>query len=501
MESVVFLFFFLFVTAAVLIGVFAIPLLAKQLRKSGEAWSTAARRLGLRYDPGGFLRSRRIDGPKLGFDVLVDTFSRSSGNSSTTYTRFRVTYPRSLRLGLRLTREGFFSSVSKVFGAQDIEVGDAAFDAGILVKGTSPRRMREFLTPARRVRIHRLLKSCPAAVVNDEEVCWQQVGVLRDPGAIVSIVRRLLRVAWHLTGDREDDQALDRALEAQDGGRVEDALTLLRRRRRGPVGWPLTPDAPHLEELPPDPPPLPPEVDEASRVPPPLPVSVVSAGGAAVEETDEARDASPGETAREADIGGESAEEFLEAEPIEERVLEGELLYLSGRQGEAKKAFEQALAAAPDDPEIRDWVDRAAAESGRAEKTDAPPPAEVPLDVESVCGALFDPKHSSLDSNRVFEERYEGRDVEWTGKLVKVEAYPFDFVFGNEPGTKAVIEIHEVDSALYGDRKISAVVQLDEAALKGLEEGTGRSICFAGRLLRVDGFMRNIYVASGRLEN
>ena len=63
--------------------------------------------------------------------------------------------------------------------------------------------------------------------------------------------------------------------------------------------------------------------------------------------------------------------------------------------------------------------------------------ADVSLDVESVSAALFDPKLSSLDSSRIFDERYAGRTVRWSGKLTKAERFPFDYVFGSEPGTKA----------------------------------------------------------------
>ncbi|MCZ6794171.1 MAG: tetratricopeptide repeat protein [Planctomycetota bacterium] len=477
----------LVVFVVILVAVVVIPLALLTSQRTDAAWREAARRLRLHYHPSGFMKKRRISGRFAGFAVVVDTFTRSSGNSSTTYTRFRVSYPRSLGLGLRLTREGFFTGISKVFGAQDIELGAANFDAAILVKGSRPQAVRRFLTPARRVRVHRLLIGHSGAVVDDDDITWNRVGVLRDAARIVTTVRNFVRVAWHLTGDREDDRALDRALAAGDAGHVQEAVETLQEARRK-LGVPFFADrsGPSL-----------------ARGPPPLPQAVAAAP--AGDEVTHEPPPIPGDAGRPGSSAGEVQEEEAPPEPVEERVLEGELLYLAGRHDEAREAFESALQGAPDDPEVRQWLEKIEEEAGAgipASGTTAAgatgQDADVSLDVESVSAALFDPKLSSLDASRIFDERYAGRTVRWSGKLTKAERFPFDYVFGGEPGTKAIVEVHDTGSTLYGDGKISAVVQLPEGAAEELKELEGQTVRFEGELLRVDGFMRNVYVAGAR---
>lgn len=90
-----------------------------------------------------------MSGRYKGYTVEVYTFTKGSGKNSSTWTRFHVNFRKSLGLGLQLKRQGFFSGIAKVFGAQDIEIGDAGFDKAIVVKGARPERVREFMTQAR----------------------------------------------------------------------------------------------------------------------------------------------------------------------------------------------------------------------------------------------------------------------------------------------------------------------------------------------------------------
>ncbi len=116
-----------------------------------------------------------------------------------------------------------------------------------------------------------------------------------------------------------------------------------------------------------------------------------------------------------------------------------------------------------------------------------------------MCEVLFDPKLLSLDTARLFDERYKSRVVQCTGRLTSVDSYPFDFVFGSEPGTKATLEIHELDDSLYGKKVITAVVQLPPEACEVLTPTVGQDISIEGSLHSVDGFVQNIYMTQGAL--
>lgn len=431
-----------------------------QAKRANVAWRNAARMLGLQYQPGGMLSPRRIEGSLPEGYVIVHTFTRRSGKHSTTYTRYRVRYHQSLGLGLKLTKEGFFSGVGKFFGSQDIETGDALFDSEVVVKGVSERQVRGFLTPARQMRIRRAFSSFPGLVIDDDKILWESRGVARESRHIVNHIRRLAQLAWSFTGGHTGDGSLDRAIAAQREGRLDDAFKAVR-------------EVPATDDV----------------------------------------------------------------EPLEARVLEGEILHLAGRDEEASRVFEKAREEAPEDAEIREWADHTAARHSRssgplppplpternpeppplpppeepapeepvvatpvepAPPADATPPAP-PLDAVSVCEDLFRPGQSSLAASRTFEERYEGRSVSWQGELKSVEGFTYDFVFGSQRGTKAVLEVHEVTSDVYGPTKAQAVLQLPPEARDELREAVGGTFAFEGELLKADGLMRNVYVTNAEI--
>ncbi len=206
--------FFVFVAIIALVGFGA-----AQSKRTTESWQRAARKMRLSYVHGGVFSSRSITGRMGGLFVTIDTFTKSSGSgnnrSSTTYTRFVVLFPRSLGLGMRLSREGFFTGITKFFGAQDITVGDGGFDSDILVKSRNAARVRKFLTPARRVRIRRLLTTHKSATIDDSGVRYNHVGLIRDPMRLESTLKALVRVAWFLSGNRKEDESFDRVLRAR----------------------------------------------------------------------------------------------------------------------------------------------------------------------------------------------------------------------------------------------------------------------------------------------
>jgi len=213
-------FFFLVILGFV--GV-VLALNLAQRRKADRDWTEAARRLGFRFKPGGLIGLREMSGELQGCDVEVATVMRSSGRSRSPYTLWQVRYPQPLGLGLKLEREGFFSGVGKLLGAQDIQVGDEAFDDALLVKGRDPQEIREFLTRPRRARILRALGSYQELEIDDEGVELELSGY-SDTEQLVSLSKRLAELAHTLGNAPEDDALLAGALEAQITGRVDSAL-------------------------------------------------------------------------------------------------------------------------------------------------------------------------------------------------------------------------------------------------------------------------------------
>lgn len=111
-----------------------------------EIWSKFADAIGGEFIPGGFWRADRLFFRQGVWDILLDTYTVSTGQSSITYTRIRAPFQSLDGMTLKVYPEGFFSSIGKKFGMQDIQIEDIGFDGSYIIKGNQPGRVRLFLS-------------------------------------------------------------------------------------------------------------------------------------------------------------------------------------------------------------------------------------------------------------------------------------------------------------------------------------------------------------------
>lgn len=161
-----------------------------------EIWSQIARDIGGEFIEGGFWGKDVLVYKYGEWQILLDiyTVTTSTGKSttSTTYTRMRAPFVNRDGLYFKLYREGFFSSIGKFFGMQDIETEDPFFDGLFIIKGNSPERIKLLLAD---VRIKELIKQQPRIhfeIRDDEgwfsaafpegvdELYFQCVGVIKE---------------------------------------------------------------------------------------------------------------------------------------------------------------------------------------------------------------------------------------------------------------------------------------------------------------------------------
>ena len=108
-----------------------------------------ARQLGARISPPGgpglFHDAIHVSGL---FEGRPFAIHRHIGKGS--FVEFRTTLVPGLDLGLAIRPSGLVASLQEVFGAVDVAVGDAAFDAAFAVRADDPARAAAFLSPALR---------------------------------------------------------------------------------------------------------------------------------------------------------------------------------------------------------------------------------------------------------------------------------------------------------------------------------------------------------------
>ena len=166
-----------------------------------EIWSQIANDIGGEFIDGGFWGfGKDVLVYKHGeWQLLLDTYTQGSGNSSTTYTRMRAPFVNKDGLYFKIYREGVFSSIGKFFGMQDIQISDPFFDEQFIIKGNSPEKIRRLLADAK---LKELIKQQPRIhfeIRDDEgwfgadfpdgtdELYFQSVGVIKETGLLKSL--------------------------------------------------------------------------------------------------------------------------------------------------------------------------------------------------------------------------------------------------------------------------------------------------------------------------
>lgn len=212
------------------------------------------------------------------------------------------------------------------------------------------------------------------------------------------------------------------------------------------------------------------------------------------------REATPIADAIRARLDGEistAAEEIrTAAEPhpddADARILEGETLYLAGRTDDAKAVFDDLAQRLPKDPDVAGWRAEVNRPSPRPTSTET-----VDTDPVALSQRLFGENRLSFETTRIYEEEFAERAIRWTGTVRRVTSYESDHDFRSGPITKAVIEVATIENDLYGNARVDAVVAFPREAAARLNEG--QEIDFTGRLVKVDGLVRNLFVTDGRL--
>ncbi|AEY67500.1 hypothetical protein [Clostridium sp. BNL1100] len=107
-----------------------------------EIWKSLSDQIGSEFIEGGFFSADKVVAHVEDWTVTLDTYTVSTGKSSTTYTRVRAPYVNKDGFRFKIYRKGIFSEIGKAFGGQDVEVGFPEFDEDFIIKGNDEQKLR-----------------------------------------------------------------------------------------------------------------------------------------------------------------------------------------------------------------------------------------------------------------------------------------------------------------------------------------------------------------------
>jgi hypothetical protein len=123
-----------------------------------RVWRELSEEIGAGYVEGRWLRGDKVQAGSGPWTITLDKYTESDGHSGQEYTRMRAPYVNPDGFRFTVYRKGVFTELGKLFGMQDIEVGDPEFDEAFVVKSNDEGRVRTLLADAG---LRRLIEAQP----------------------------------------------------------------------------------------------------------------------------------------------------------------------------------------------------------------------------------------------------------------------------------------------------------------------------------------------------
>lgn len=111
-----------------------------------DIWREFAEEIQASFVEGGVFKANKIESRFENWTITIDTYTQSSGNTSSTYTRLRAPFKEIIPIDFKIYKKGIFSGIGKAMGGQDLLTGHSEFDQAFIVKGDNEEKIKELLS-------------------------------------------------------------------------------------------------------------------------------------------------------------------------------------------------------------------------------------------------------------------------------------------------------------------------------------------------------------------
>lgn len=133
-----------------------------------DIWKMLAEDVGGQFVKRGFWDGGKVVATVGEWQVVLDTAPSPSGSQAQTVTRLRAPYLSRDGLTFTVYRAGLLSDIGKLFGMQDVEIGEPFFDRMFVIKSNNEDQVRRLFANER---LRKMLRDQPDVrfIVKDDE--------------------------------------------------------------------------------------------------------------------------------------------------------------------------------------------------------------------------------------------------------------------------------------------------------------------------------------------
>lgn len=184
-----------------------------------EIWQQIANDIGGEYINKGFWKTNELRYGHKEWELILDTLHRNK----MTYTRLRVPFKNKDNLQFKIYREGFFSSIGKFFGMQDIDIRDRRFSDDYVIQGNSRHKIEKLLNDPKLKALFEMVPNVYVQIQPDagwfqkkypegvQVLYFEQAGILKNRETLrllFQLFTTILDRLVHIDSAYEDDPRL-----------------------------------------------------------------------------------------------------------------------------------------------------------------------------------------------------------------------------------------------------------------------------------------------------
>ena len=106
-------------------------------KTKNEAWGEFAESMGAEFIKASALKNPKVSLTYRFWEILLDTYTVSTGNGSVTYTRARAVFVRDAEFDFKISKSGVFTRMAKALGRAYAYTGDAEFDGVFAIRSSN----------------------------------------------------------------------------------------------------------------------------------------------------------------------------------------------------------------------------------------------------------------------------------------------------------------------------------------------------------------------------
>jgi hypothetical protein len=188
---------FIIIIIAVFIVFLFVGILNQGQRR--DAWQAFAKGHDLEFERGNWAVQPSMSGRYRGVPIEIDIEMRGSGKARHPYTRVTGHFNTAMPAGMNVFQEGFGDRVAKLLGGQDIQVGVAAVDQALRIKGSDEEGVRRLFQDGRvQTVVTGFVSVHHEASVTAHRVTALVGGFVTDQGKLEGLMKNVSRVVREL---------------------------------------------------------------------------------------------------------------------------------------------------------------------------------------------------------------------------------------------------------------------------------------------------------------